>query len=66
MTKRPKFIIYLTQTGQRMKARVFRCHRDGSFTVEPRFWQDAKGQDTGCCQGGHKLRVAAKYVEAAI
>lgn len=58
-----KFLTYRTQTGMEMKAAVRTQHRDGSFTVEPFFYQK-DGKDDGAFQGGHKLRVDAQFVTA--
>lgn len=58
----PNFLVYRTQTGHLMRAKVVTRHRDGDVTVEPWFWQDEAGKDTGCFQGGHKVRVPASYV----
>lgn len=59
-----KFLTYRTQTGAEMRAAVRVAHRDGDFTVEPFFYQ-IDGKDVGAFQGGHTLRVAARFVTKA-
>lgn len=61
MTMATQFLVYRTQTGHEMRAAVRVAHGDGSFTVEPFFWQK-NGKDTGMFQGGHTLRVDAEFV----
>jgi hypothetical protein len=56
-----KFLVYRTQTGALLRARVVTRHRDGDFTVEPWFYQQ-DGKDHGAFQGGHRLRVGATYI----
>jgi hypothetical protein len=56
-----EFLTYRTQTGDELRAAVRVAHRDGSYTVEPFFYQKA-GEDVGLFQGGHEVRVPARFV----
>jgi hypothetical protein len=55
------FLTYRTARCGPMRAKIVTRHCDGDVTVEPFFFQDERGKDTGCFQGGHKVRVPPSH-----
>jgi hypothetical protein len=60
-----KFLLYTTQTGSQMRARIVATHDNGDYTVEPWFYQE-NGRDTGLCQGGHQFLLEARFVDCLV
>lgn len=61
-TKPTEFVFYRTQTGAVLRAKVHKRTRNGWVTVEPYFYVDENGKDTGAFQGGHKLTFRTSYL----
>lgn len=62
MKKKTQLVIYRTGLGDELRAAVRTRHRDGDLAVEPWFYVDEQGEDTGAFQGGFKLRIGAEHV----